>query len=73
MTTTDYIVLIGMVCGPFTVLGGLVLPYKGVVRLSEASCEEALSIEHKKIVKIKVHYPALALFAIGVAFIVVAA
>jgi len=73
MTPFDYVIIAGASCGVCMVLGGMVLLYKGIIKLSEASADEALSIEYKKMLKVQTHYPALALFIIGLAFIISAA
>ena len=73
MTPFDYIVISGGICGLFMVIGGMVLLYKGNVTLSQTAKDEAVSLEFKKMVKITTHYPALGLFVIGLAFIIVSA
>jgi hypothetical protein len=71
MTPFDWIIVIGGICGLCMVIGGMVLLYKGVITLSQASPEEAVSLEFKKMIKITTHYPSLGLFVIGLAFVIV--
>lgn len=72
MDIFDIVVLLGAICGLLMVIGGMVLLYKGVITLNQASKQEAASLEFKKMLKITTHYPALGLFIIGLAFIIVA-
>lgn len=72
MTTFDIAVILAGICGLFMVIGGMVLLYKGAISLSQVSRDDALSMEFKKMLKITTHYPALGLFVIGLAFIIIA-
>lgn len=54
------------------VLGGIILLYKGAISLKERSENEAVSLEFRNMFKMTTHYPALGLFVIGLAFVVVA-
>lgn len=72
MTTFDIAVILAGICGLFMVIGGMVLLYKGAISLSQASKEEAVNLEFKKMLRITTHYPALGLFVIGLAFIIIA-
>jgi hypothetical protein len=64
-----YIGLIGgVICGLVMVLGAMVLLYKSMITLSQASPQDALTIEFKKMIKITTQYPALGLFLIGLIF-----
>ena len=72
MATFDFVVIIGGMCGFMMVIGGMLLLYKGAISLNQASKEEAVSLEFKKMLKITTHYPALGLFIIGLAFIIIA-
>ena len=72
MSTFDIVIILGGICGLCMVIGGLILLYKGAITLSQATPEEALSVEYKNMLKISTHYPALALFIIGLFFIIAA-
>lgn len=72
MDTFDIVVILGALCGLLMVIGGMVLLYKGVITLNQASKQEAASLEFKKMLKITTHYPALGLFIIGLAFVIIA-
>jgi hypothetical protein len=73
MSTADLVVVLGAVCGVLMVLGGLLLFYKGIVTLKEASAKsEAFTIELKNILKLQSRYPAYGFFAFGLAFIALA-
>ncbi len=65
-------VIISAVCGLLLVSGGIFLLWRGVISLEATSQKGALSIEWKKQLKLTTHVPALALFIIGLAFIVAA-
>ena len=69
MTTFDIVIFLGGICGICMVVGGMVLLYKGVISLNSAGQAEALNLEFKKLIRISTHYPALGLFVIGLAFI----
>ncbi len=71
MTPFDWIIVIGGICGLCMVMGGMILLYKGIITLSKASPEEAVSLEFKKMIKITTHYPSLGLFVIGLAFVTI--
>ncbi len=73
MTPFDWIVIIGGICGLFMVIGGMILLYKGNITLNKTSKDEAVTLEFRKMIKITTHYPALGLFVIGLAFIIVSA
>lgn len=66
MTLHDLLLIGGTVCGIVMVLGGIVLLYKGAIRLEVASQDPSLSVEmFKKKLKLTTHIPALGLFVIG--------
>ncbi|MBZ5618005.1 MAG: hypothetical protein LAQ69_04610 [Acidobacteriia bacterium] len=71
MTTFDIAIILGGACGICMVLGGMVLLYKGAISLSNASQSDAVDLEFKKLIRISTHYPALGLFIIGLAFVLV--
>ena len=48
MDTFDIVVILGALCGLLMVIGGMVLLYKGVITLNQASKQEAASLEFKK-------------------------
>jgi|GEM_PF-1670263 hypothetical protein len=72
MTTFDVVAMLGGICGLLMVVGGMLLLYKGVITLSQASKEEAVSLEFKNTLKVSTHYPAIGLFVVGLAFIITA-
>lgn len=72
MGTFDIVIILGAICGLSMVIGGMGLLYKGVITLNQASTQEAASLEFKKMLKITTHYPALGLFIIGLAFVIIA-
>ena len=45
MTTYDLAIIGGTVCGIIMVLGGIVLLYKGAIKLEVASKDPALTVE----------------------------
>ena len=65
----DVVVLASPICGLIMVIGSMFLLHKGIITLSQASKEQALSIEFKKTIKISSHYPAIALFMLGGVFV----
>ncbi len=70
MTTFDYTILGGTICGIMMVLGGFILLYKGAIKLEGASKDPALTLEvFEKQFKLTTHAPALGLFVIGLLFI----
>jgi hypothetical protein len=69
MSTHDFISLVAALCGFIMVAGGLVLLYRGVLTLSETPAENAVSIEFRRMFKLKTQYPALGIFVIGLAFV----
>jgi hypothetical protein len=69
MTTFDWTIVSGAFCGLFMVVGGIYLLYKGVIKLDQVSCEEAVALEFQKMLKLQTRYPALGLFIIGLTFI----
>jgi len=62
-------------CGLIMVLGGMILLYKGVIKLDQTLGEnqdlEALKIEFQDQLKFSTKYPALGLFGIGLIFTLV--
>lgn len=62
----DYIAAL---CGLIMVVGGIILLYKGIITLNQASSGKALTVEFKKEFRIYTQYPALGLFIIGIVFI----
>lgn len=71
MTTYDIAAAAGCLCGLLMVIGGMILLYTGAVSLNKTSKEEAASLEFKRLFRLTTHYPALGLFVIGLAFIVI--
>jgi hypothetical protein len=70
MTTYDFAILGGTVCGIVMVVGGILLLYKGSIKLEVASKDPALSVEvFEKQFRLTTHAPALGLFAIGLLFV----
>jgi hypothetical protein len=80
MTTFEIVIICGAVCGVLMVVGGMVLLAIGVIKLEATAPAlagaqgaqappDALILEFKKTIKVTAHYPALALFLIGVLFI----
>jgi hypothetical protein len=70
MTTYDYTLLGGTFCGIIMVVGGILLLYKGAIKLEVASKDPALTLEvFEKQFKLTTHAPALGLFVIGLLFI----
>ena len=72
ITTFDFIILMGAVCGLIMVVGSMGLLYKGIVQLNAVSPQDAITVEFRKTVRITSHYPAIALFIIGFCFMGVA-
>ncbi len=73
MTTFDYILLMLGGCGVILVLGSMGLLHKGVIKLSTASSKEAVSIQFKQTIRVTSHYPAIALFIVGLTGVSLAA
>lgn len=83
MTTFEIVITAGAICGVLMVLGGMLLLAIGAIKLDAAppistnqgnqAPPDAMILEWRKTVKITAHYPALALFLIGVLFIVASA
>jgi len=71
-TTFDVLTILAGLCGMIMVIGSMVLLYKGVITLSGITPEEALSVQFTNMIKVTTHYPSLALFVIGLIFIIVA-
>jgi hypothetical protein len=65
----DIIFIASPFCGIVMVIGSMILLHKGIITLSKASADEAISIEFKKIIKVNSHYPAIALFILGAVFV----
>jgi hypothetical protein len=72
MTIGDLVRAIGALCGLFMVVGGMLLLRSGVLTLDRAGSNEAASLEFRRLLKLTTHYPALGLFIIGLAFIIIA-
>lgn len=72
MSPFDWTIIAGAICGVCMVVGGILLLYKGAIKLDEVKSSGAFTLEFQKFVKIQTSYPALGLFAIGLAFIIVA-
>jgi len=71
MGTYDYTILGAILCGIIMVFGGIVLLYKGAIRLEVASKDPALTVEmFQKELKFSTRNPALGLFMIGLCFVV---
>jgi hypothetical protein len=82
MTTFEIVIVCGAFCGVLMVIGGMVLLAIGAIKLEAAGSAagkrgkaqpDAMALEFKKTIKVTTAYPALALFLIGVLFIVTAA
>lgn len=70
METYDYTILGGTICGIVMVIGGIVLIYKGALKLEVASKDPALTLEvFKKHFTLTTNVPALGIFVIGLLFI----
>jgi hypothetical protein len=72
MNTLDWVIAGCTICGVLMVAGGILLLYKGIIRLNDVSAEEAVAVEFQKMLKIQTRYPALGLFVIGLVFVCVA-
>ncbi|MDT8383461.1 MAG: hypothetical protein RRB22_03515 [Gammaproteobacteria bacterium] len=73
MGTYDYAIGGAILCGIIMVLGGIVLLYKGAIRLEVAAQDPALTVEmFQKELKFTTRVPALGLFIIGLCFVVLA-
>ena len=72
MSTHDLVSIVAALCGLFMVVGGLFLLYRGTITLSETPVEDAVSVEFRKMFKLKTQYPALGIFVIGLAFVATA-
>jgi hypothetical protein len=73
MTTYDFTIIGGTVCGIIMVLGGIVLLYKGAIKLEVASKDPSLTVEmFERKLKLTTHAPALGLFVIGLLFVFLA-
>ena len=71
MTTYDLAIIGGTASGIIMVLGGIVLLYKGAIRLEVASKDPALTVEmFEQKLKLTTHAPALGLFVIGLLFVI---
>lgn len=66
------ILIIAGVCGFTMVLGGIVLLYKGAIKLSSTPRDKAVELEFQRVFKITTQYPALGIFIIGLAFVTAA-
>jgi hypothetical protein len=70
MTTLDFTIIGGTICGAIMVAGGILLLYKGAIKLEVASKDPALTVElFEKQFKMTTQAPALGLFIIGLLFI----
>ena len=66
METYDYTILGGTICGIVMVIGGIVLIYKGALKLEVASKDPALTLElFQKHFRLTTNVPALGIFVIG--------
>jgi len=71
MTTYDLAIIGGTASGIIMVLGGIVLLYKGAIKLEVASQDPSLTVEmFEKKLKLTTHVPALGLFVIGLLFVI---
>jgi len=71
MTTYDLTIIGGTACGIIMVLGGILLLYKGAIKLEIASQDPSLTVEmFEKKFKLTTHVPALGLFVIGLLFVI---
>lgn len=74
MNTNAVILLTCAFCGVLMVAGGLLLFYKGIVKLDEASSKaNAVTIDILNSIKIQTRYAAFGFFVFGLAFVVIAA
>ncbi len=70
MGTYDYAIIGAILCGIIMVFGGIVLLYKGAIRLEVASKDPALTVEmFQNELKLSTRNPALGLFVIGLCFV----
>lgn len=70
MATLDITIIGGTICGIIMVVGGILLLYKGAIRLEVASKDPSLTLElFAKQFKLTTHAPALGLFVIGLLFV----
>lgn len=70
MTTFDLAIIGSIICGIVMVGGGILLLYKGAIKLEVASKDPALTVElFEKQFKLSTHAPALGLFGIGLLFV----
>ncbi len=65
----ELVILMCALCGVIMVIGSLLLIYKGIIRLKEASCDNSISVELMNQIKISTRYPALAFFVCGFVFL----
>lgn len=70
METYDFAILGGTICGIVMVIGGIILLYKGALRLEVASKDPALTLElFQRQFRLTTNVPALGIFVIGLVFI----
>lgn len=70
MSTFDYTIFGAAVCGFTMVLGGILLLYKGAIKLEAVTKDPAVSIElFQREMKLTTRVPALGLFIIGLCFV----
>jgi hypothetical protein len=70
MTTFDLTIFAGTLCGIIMVTGGILLLYKGAIKLEVASKDPALTVElFENKFKLSTQAPALGLFIIGLLFV----
>ena len=73
MTPFDWINIIGAACGAVMVLGGIYCLVKGIIKLTDATPNEAISVEFRRMLTIRSSVPSISLFIVGLIFIICAA
>lgn len=72
MSIFDVVVLMAALCGLIMVIGGILLVYRGAIKLAATPKTTALSIEWRKQFRLNTQAPGIAFFLVGLAFLVVA-
>lgn len=72
MTIFDAVVLIAAVCGLTMVIGGILLLYRGAIKLAATPKASALSIEWRKQFRLNTQVPGIAFFLVGLIFVILA-
>jgi len=71
MSPEQVAISVAALCGLVMVVGGIVLLYRGTITLDKADQGQAVTLEFKKLIRVQTSYPALGLFVIGLAFVIV--